>query len=398
MLTDLLSPSTIWRTTQMNRNKIFAASLISLAILLFCTNPVAVHAQVPIKVAILPVKIHAPEKMDYLQGGLMDMLESHIGGKEGVEILDRSLVTKTFDKFKKDLNETTARSLAQDLGADYLVAGSVTFFGTGGSIDFQVFAKDPSKETFTTYKIIKDMNNLLPDFSLLADEISAKAFGARPQVVGAAPEPQARQPEIGMAVPPPTSKTPPLQQQARPQAPPAAISAATAVTQPKVASINQELIEENESPPPIETRPQEVVGPVLAPQPEPWKSQKLNHALFSMDVGDIFGDGSRELVAMRDSSSLQYIPEPKTTVSSGCLWPISTGTAGTRSMSPVRKQERNSRPGSHLLSWSGMGKNFPSCSKSPTTTSGWFDCPANLQSSWDKNAPKTAIFCRRFTI
>jgi hypothetical protein len=311
MLTDLLSPSTIWRTTQMNRNKIFAASLISLAILLFCTNPVAVHAQVPIKVAILPVKIHAPEKMDYLQGGLMDMLESHIGGKEGVEILDRSLVTKTFDKFKKDLNETTARSLAQDLGADYLVAGSVTFFGTGGSIDFQVFAKDPSKETFTTYKIIKDMNNLLPDFSLLADEIRAKAFGARPQVVGAAPEPQARQPEIGMAVPPPTSKTPPLQQQARPQAPPAAISAATAVTQPKVASINQELIEENESPPPIETRPQEVVGPVLAPQPEPWKSQKLNHALFSMDVGDIFGDGSRELVAMSRDKIFVYRYKPE---------------------------------------------------------------------------------------
>ena len=163
----------------MNRNKKFATSLISLAILLFCANQVFGYAQAPIKVAILPVKINAPEKMDYLQGGLMDMLESHIGGKEGIEILDRNLVAKTFDKFKKDLNETTARSLAQDLGADYLVAGSVTFFGTGGSIDFEVFAKDPSKETFTVYKIIKDKNNLLSDFSQLADEISAKGFAAR---------------------------------------------------------------------------------------------------------------------------------------------------------------------------------------------------------------------------
>ena len=293
----------------MNRNKKFVFLLISLAILLSGTNQVVAYAQVPIKVAILPVKINAAEKMDYLQSGLMDMLESHIGGKEGIEILDRSLVAKTFDKFKKDLNETTARSLAQDLGADYLVAGSVTFFGTGGSIDFEVFAKDPAKETFTVYKIIKDKNNLLLDFSQLADEISAKGFAARPLAVGAAPEVKARQPEVGVVVPPPTPKTPPPQQQAQPQLPPAPTSAEPSAAQPKVASINQELIEEK--PPAIETRPQNVFGTVLEPQPEPWKSQKLNYALFSMDVGDIFGDGSQELVAMSRDKIFVYRYKPE---------------------------------------------------------------------------------------
>ena len=282
---------------------------MSLTILLFCMNQQVSYAQVPIKVAILPVNIHAPEKMDYLQRGLMDILESHIGGKEGIDILDRNLVAKTFDEFKKDLNETTARSLAQDLGADYLVAGSVTFFGTGGSIDFEVFAKNPSKATFTTYKIIKDKNNLLPEFSLLADEISAKAFAARPQPVGAAPEPQARQPEAGMVAPAPTPKTAPLQQQAQPQPSPAPTSAEPSAAQPKEASIRQELIEEN--PPPIETRPEKVVGTVLAPQPEPWKSQKLSYAVFSMDVGDIFGDGSKELVTMSRDKIFVYRYKPE---------------------------------------------------------------------------------------
>ena len=295
----------------MNRNRKFVASLISLAILFLGTNQVVGYAQGPIKVAILPVKINAPEKMDYLQSGLMDMLESHIGGKEGIDILDRNLVAKTFDKFKKDLNETTAGSLAQDLGADYLVAGSVTFFGTGGSIDFEVFPKDPSKATFTTYKIIKDMNNLLPEFSLLADEISAKAFAVRPQPVGAAPVPQARQPEVGTVAPTLAPKAGPLQEQAQPKPPPAPTSAATVAAQPKVASIDQKLIEAKESPPPIETQPQEVLGPVLAPQPEPWKSQKLDYALFSMDVGDIFGDGSQELVAMSRDKIFVYRYKPE---------------------------------------------------------------------------------------
>lgn len=288
----------------MNNTKKFVTTLFSLAILLFCRNQVLGYAENRIKVAILPVQIHAAEKMEYLYSGLMDMLESHIGGKEGIEILDRTLVAKAFDKFKKDLNETTAKSLAQDLGADYLVAGSLTFFGSGGSIDFEVFAKDPSRAPFTTYKVIEDMNNLLPEFSHLVDEISAKAFAAQPQPFTAAPEPQARQPEVGKAVPPPTPKTAPLQQQAQPQLLPPPTSAEPAVTQPKMASIKQELIEE--TPSNIGSRQQDVSGTSLAPQKEPWKSQRLKHALVSIAVGDLLGDQANELVAISDKDLLVY--------------------------------------------------------------------------------------------
>ena len=288
----------------MNHTKKFVASLICLAILFFCTNQVLGYAENRLKVAILPVQIHAAEKMEYLHSGLMDMLESHLGGKGGIEILDRSLVAKAFDKFKKDLNDSTARSLAEDLGADYLVAGSVTFFGTGGSIDFEVFAADPSKTPFTTYKVIENMNNLLPEFSHLVDEISAKAFAAQPQPARAAAEPLARQPEAGMAVPPPAPKTAPPQQQAQPQMVPAPAPAESAVTQPKMASIKQELIEEKPSS--MEIRQQGVSGTSLAPQTEPWKSQKLDYALFGLDVGDIFGDGTKELVAMSRDKIFVY--------------------------------------------------------------------------------------------
>jgi len=287
----------------MNHIKKLVASLISLAILLFCTNYLFAYGEDRTKVAILPVQIHAPENMDYLQSGLMDMLESHIGGKDSIEILDRNLVEKAFNNFKKDLNEATAKSLAQDLGADSLVAGSVTFFGRGGSIDFEVFAANPSKTTFTTYKVIEDMNNLLPEFSHLVDEISAKAFASRPQPVRAAPEPLARQPELETAVPPPTPKTVPLQQQAQPQPPPST-PAEPAVAQRKLASINQELIQE--TPSSIGSRQQDVSGTFLSPQKEPWKSQKLRHALVSIAVGDLLGDQVNELVAISDKDLLVY--------------------------------------------------------------------------------------------
>jgi FG-GAP-like repeat len=293
----------------MHHTKKFVASLMSLAILLFGTDLVVGHAQNPIKVAILPVQIHAPENMDYLQGGFMAMLESRIGGKEDIDLLDRNLVTKTFDKFKKDLNETTARSLAQDLGADYLVAGSVTSFGTGGSIDFEVFAKDPSTAPFTTYKVIKDMNNLLPEFSQLADEISAKGFAGRPHPVSATPEVPAPQPEAEMVAPPPTPKAAPQQQQAQPQPSAAATSAEPGTAQPKMASIKQELVEE--TPPSTEIQQQAASGITLSPQMEPWKSQELDNTFWSIDVGDVFGDGSKELVAMSRQKICVYRYKPE---------------------------------------------------------------------------------------
>jgi hypothetical protein len=64
----------------MNHNKKFVAFFVSLATLLVFASQVFGYSEKPAKVAILPLKIHAPEKMEYLQAGLMDMLASRIGG------------------------------------------------------------------------------------------------------------------------------------------------------------------------------------------------------------------------------------------------------------------------------------------------------------------------------
>ncbi|MBW1771204.1 MAG: hypothetical protein JRJ17_08680 [Deltaproteobacteria bacterium] len=254
----------------MNHNKKFVAFFVSLATVLVCTSQVFGYSEKPAKVAILPLKIHAPEKMEYLQAGLMDMLASRIGGKHNVQILDRKQVAKTFKKFKKDLNETTARALAEDLGADYIVSGSVTFFGTGGSIDFKVFSREVAKPPLTTYSLIQDMNNLLPKFSQVVDEMNAKAFDPRSRHLAAGPRPQAQQP----------------------QAPPASVPTETTPTGPKMASIKQELVREK----PISTDIRQQA--LVTPQAGPWKSQELHQAALSMDVGDLLGDSSKELVTM----------------------------------------------------------------------------------------------------
>jgi hypothetical protein len=281
----------------MNHNKKSVAFFVSLATLLVCTSQVFSYAEEPVKVAILPVKIHAPEKMEYLQAGLMDMLASRIGGKHDVQVLDRKQVAKTFKKFKKDLNQTTARSLAEDLGADYIVSGSVTFFGTGGSIDFKVFSRDLAKPPLAVYGLIQDMNNLLPKFSQAVDEMNAKAFDPRSRRVTAGPRPQAQQPQATQAAPLPAPKPAGAESQAQQiQAAPAPVPPETTPTGPKMASIQQELVREK----PISTDISKPAIPetTVAPQPGPWKSQELHQAALSMDVGDLLGEGSIQLVTM----------------------------------------------------------------------------------------------------
>jgi len=289
----------------MNHTKKFVAFFFGLATLLVCASQVFGYSEKQEKVAILPVKIHALEKMEYLQAGLMDMLASRISGKHNVQILDRNQVAKTFKKFKQDLNATTARSLADDLGADYIVSGSVTFFGTGGSIDFKVFSGDVANPPLAVYSLIEDMNNLLPQFSQVVDEINAKAFDLGAPHLAAGPRPQAPQPQATQAAPLPAPKPAvPAPQAQQPQAAVAPGPTETTPTGPKMASIKQEVVQQTVAL--SDTSQSARSATPVAPQPPPWKSQKLKHALVSIAVGDLLGNQANELVAVSNKDLLVY--------------------------------------------------------------------------------------------
>jgi hypothetical protein len=233
------------------------------------------------------------------------MLASRIGGKHDVQVLDRKQVAKTFKKFKKDLNQTTAGSLAEDLGADYIVSGSVTFFGTGGSIDFKVFSGDAAKPPLAVYSLVEDMNNLLPQFSQAVDEMNAKAFAPRSRHLATGSKPQAQQPQATQAAPLPAPKPAGSAPQAQ-QVPatPAPVPTETSPTAPKMASIKQEVVQETPALSDISQPARSAT--LVAPLPPPWKSRKLKHALVSIAVGDLLGEQTNQLVAISNEDLLVY--------------------------------------------------------------------------------------------
>jgi hypothetical protein len=71
-----------------------------------------------------------------------------------------------------------------------------------------------------------------------------------------------------------------------------------------MASIKQQLIQEK--PVVSDTSQPARSATLVAPQPPPWKSQKLKHALVSVAVGDLLGDQANQLAAISNKDLLVY--------------------------------------------------------------------------------------------
>jgi environmental stress-induced protein Ves len=71
-----------------------------------------------------------------------------------------------------------------------------------------------------------------------------------------------------------------------------------------MASIKQEVVQQ--TPALSDTSQAARSATPVAPQPPPWKSQKLKHALVSIAVGDLLGDQANVLVAISNKDLLVY--------------------------------------------------------------------------------------------
>ncbi|MDD9802019.1 MAG: hypothetical protein OXU53_05615 [Deltaproteobacteria bacterium] len=84
-----------------------------------------------VKIAVLPVVVHAMEQQDYLRSGLGDMLASRLGQHSGLAVL------RMEDPARATTDSETAQAAGRAAGADWVLFGSFTQFGTGASLDLR---------------------------------------------------------------------------------------------------------------------------------------------------------------------------------------------------------------------------------------------------------------------
>jgi TolB-like protein len=237
------------------------------------------ESQAPLKVAILPIVIHSGENLDYLKEGLGDMLLSRIELPGRVAVMDKGEVKDALGKVTGDLDTAKARELGRSLGADFVVFGSLTKLGDSSSLDLRIVDVKGEKPAAPVYVHVKKMGEIIAQVDDLALKVDEKILGyplrpavaekpATPVAVAAAPAPPAAFPKEvsrGAAVAPaPIPGFKPL----LPQAP---IRKAT-------------------------------IGDFYQSLPFPFKVK-------GMGIGDLDGDGRKEVVLISDRILWIYRPE-----------------------------------------------------------------------------------------
>jgi len=218
-------------------------------------------------VAVLPFAMHAPGSMAYLQDGLRSMLASRLAANGGADIIAPGKVDALLPEPAKVLQQSEAIELARQLGADFIVTGSLTALGGAMSLDAKVISRDESAQPISFYGAAAQENEVIGAVNQLAWDIAAKVFGASPPAA---------------AAPAKTAPAAPVQEDD-------AMAAFKTEHPDKVYKTQQ--------PVPVTG----ITSPIITPQSMTGmqgftKTQNLNFLLRGMDVGDVDGDGSNDVV------------------------------------------------------------------------------------------------------
>lgn len=150
-----------------------------------------------LNVAILPWKVNSTEKLDYIKDALYDMVSSRMAAEKHLAILKESSVKNVFSKYENDkITEDVIRKIGGELGADYVVYGSLTVLGETISLDARVISAKREEPPIQSTSQGRTIESLIPAVSHLTLDLNAKilekeglesivsGFGASPIYAG----------------------------------------------------------------------------------------------------------------------------------------------------------------------------------------------------------------------
>jgi len=226
--------------------------------------PPAEKGRGPFKVAILPITIHSPESLEYLREGVYAMFSSRVELEGRISLIERAAVKKVVSQFSGEIDSEAAQKLGEDLGADFVVFGSLTKLGDSASLDLKVLDVKGGKAPSPVYVQAGKLEEIIGQVDVLARKVDEKILGY-------------------------------------PLSPPSAAKAAVAEKPAEV--------------------PKAVAAIPVLPQPSPpgsgstpsgkeayefWKSQPFPFQIVGMSIADLDGDGRSELVLIDERNVYIY--------------------------------------------------------------------------------------------
>jgi outer membrane protein insertion porin family len=130
------------------------------ALMVFCLLvPVLLHAQEKGKVAVLPFGVYAPKPLDHLRKGLQEMLTARLA-KKGLNMVSPDVINRHPSAYLPVLEEKDILVIGKDMGAEWIITGSLTQIGTKISLDLKVFDVTGKKPPFSLFMVEDNLDKL----------------------------------------------------------------------------------------------------------------------------------------------------------------------------------------------------------------------------------------------
>jgi len=237
---------------------------------LFISHPLTYAGDIT-KVAVLPFQINSPEKLDYLMKGILDMLTSRISVEGKVVVLESTRVREVLSQINESpTSEEVIKKIGTQLGADFIISGSLTKIGESVSIDARMFDLKETKAVTSLFATSKGLDNVIPEISDFALKANSKITG-KPYPVYSSP-------------PPPTTSS-----------------------EEASAFMSEFLVNKKGKGPSSDTDTEFIMsGDPLSLKKGFWKSQRLDLEIKGIAFGDVDGDGKNETVVIDKNNIYIY--------------------------------------------------------------------------------------------
>jgi hypothetical protein len=156
------------------------------------------YAQSLVTIAVMPFEINAEKDMDFLQEGLMDMLNSRLTWQGRVDPVEKSRVKSILGQVEEFTGQSRAIMAGTILEADYVLYGSITMIGTHASIDANIVDITGKTGLLPFSKQINGIGNVIPEINRFATDINETVF-KRPVVREYYEADQTRQTQSGQS-------------------------------------------------------------------------------------------------------------------------------------------------------------------------------------------------------
>lgn len=123
------------------------------------------------KVAIFPFEAHSKEDIAYIQRGIVSLLPPRISVHNRISVLDRNLVAGEFLKSGEGKTVQEKLPVAEKLGADFLLSGSITKIGAGVSVDTVLVDVKAPENRFQLFIQSDDFDSIIPELNKMAQRI-----------------------------------------------------------------------------------------------------------------------------------------------------------------------------------------------------------------------------------